>query len=417
MKKIGYILLCAVFLCGCLLPGKTEKDTVLGKTEPVMESALPYEQEEAYLPESESKSEDRAEEADETGERFTDDVKARLLREQQDLYYFSTLEITQQNLYVEILYALENYAEEMQVSTTDTSQIDKVFQCVMMDHPEIFYTDGYSFVKYTLGEEVKKITFKGTYIYSREEKERREAQIEEAALRMLTGIRADANDYEKVKYVYETIIDHTEYDMDAVDNQNICSVFLNKSSVCQGYAKAVQYLLTKLNVPSTLVIGTVETGEGHAWNLVKINNNYYYVDATWGDASYLLHINEETREIQNTPTISYDYLCVTTEEILRTHSMGDLAPLPVCDSLEANYYVREGAYFTEVNYDQLAQLLEQYKAEGRESVTLRCSDDSVYQQMTEELLSRQKIFQYLEGENNSIMYTDSPKQRSITFWL
>lgn len=419
MKKIGYILLCAVFLCGCILPGKIDKDTVLGETSLVTESSLPFETQEENVPESEGEfeSEESIEAEGKSAEDFTDDEKAKLMREQQDLYYFSTLEITQQNLYVEILYALENYIDEMQVSTMDTTQIDKVFQCVLMDHPEIFYTDGYSFVKYTLGDEVKKITFKGTYIYNREERVEREAGIEEAALKMLTGIRADATDYEKVKYVYETIINHTEYDMEAEDNQNICSVFLNKASVCQGYAKAVQYLLNKLNVPSTLVIGTVENGEGHAWNLVQINNQYYYLDATWGDASYLFHLNEEEQEVQNTPAINYDYLCVTTEEILRTHSLGNLVPLPACDSLEANYYVREGAYFTEVNFTQLEQLIERYKEEKRENVTLRCADDSVYQQMTEELLNQQKIFYYLEGENNSIMYTDSPKQRSITFWL
>ena len=405
MKKIVYILLSAIFLYGCMEPGKINKDTVLGDVALVIESFLPFEKEETF---SGAESKVNAEEVQEviSGEAvdFTDEVKAELMRKQQDLYCFSTLEITQQNLYVEILYAVENYIDEMQVSTTDTSQIDKIFQCVLMDHPEIFYTDGYSFVKYTLGDEVKKITFKGTYTCSQEEKERKETEIEKAALNMLTGIRADATDYEKVKYVYETIINHTEYDMGAEDNQNIYSVFLNKASVCQGYAKAVQYLLTKLNVPSALVIGTVENGEGHAWNLVKINNKYYYLDATWGDASYLFHLNEDRQEVQNTPAINYDYLCVTTEEILRTHSLSALVPLPVCDSLENNYYVREGAYFTEVNSRQLEQLIERYKAEERESVTLKCADDDIYQQMADELLSEQKIFKYLNGENNSIIF-------------
>lgn len=415
MKKIGYMLICCIFLCGCLLPGKIDKNTVLGETKLVTESSLPIEP----VAESSAQEERKTETPVQTSqdeEMFTDDVKADLMRKQQNLYGFSMLEITQQNVYVEILYALENYVEEMEISTKDTATVDKIFQCVMMDHPEIFYTDGYSFVKYTLGDEVKKITFKGTYIYDQEEKKRREILIEDAVEKVLNGIPADATDYEKVKYVYEMIIKNTEYDMEAEDNQNICSVFLNHTSVCQGYAKAVQYLLTKLGIPATLVIGTVENGEGHAWNLVKIYNQYYYVDATWGDASYLFHLQQED-EIRNTPSINYDYLCVTTEEIRRTHSLGNLVPLPRCESLEANYYVREGAYFTEVNYAQLEQLIRAYKDEKRETVTLRCSDDAVYEAMVEELLTNQKIFQYLSGENNSILYTDAPKQLSITFWL
>ena len=34
-----------------------------------------------------------------------------------------------------------------------------------------------------------------------------------------------------------------------------------------------------------------------------------------------------------------------------------------------------------------------------------------------ELLTKQKIFKFLEGKDNSIIYNDSSSQRSITFWL
>lgn len=386
MRKMSWVLLCFFLLCGCNPQENTEKETQVSS----------YQLEEKPVLAEEEKT---------------------IEKDFRNYFYYSTMTPEQQTVYKEILYALENYEEEVTLSTMQTEVVDKVFQAVLMDHPEIFYADGYSFVKYTLGDEVKKITFTGTYIYGEEEKISKEAQLEQTVLEWLKGISASATDYEKVKYVYETIIRNTEYDMNAADNQNICSVFLNGASVCQGYAKAVQYMLTKLQVPVTLVIGNVETGEGHAWNMVKIEDDFYYLDTTWGDASYLFHIGEDTTQIQNSPEINYDYLCITTEEILRTHTISDMYSMPLCDSMKANYYVREGAYFTEMNEVQLEQLIADYREQGRESVTLKCADEIVYEAMVKELIERQRIFDYISGENNSILYTDSPKQRIITFWL
>ena len=102
MKKLGYILLSCIFLSGCLLPGEINKDTVLSETKPVTESFLPVEKET-----NEGKTQKVREEENgkiQTTKAFTDEVKAELMRKQQNLYCFSMLEITQQNVYVEILY-------------------------------------------------------------------------------------------------------------------------------------------------------------------------------------------------------------------------------------------------------------------------------------------------------------------------
>lgn len=294
--------------------------------------------------------------------------------------------------------------------------IDKIFQCVLGDHPEYFYVEGYTYTRFTRMEKTVKLEFSGTYSVSREEALRRASEIQDAAGEILEGISMEASDYDKVKYVYETVIRGTEYDMNAPDNQNMYSVFAGHFSVCQGYAKAVQYLLNRLGVECTMVTGTVDTGEGHAWNLVKVDGQYYYVDATWGDASYIQDESLEA-DILQFPEINYDYLCVNTEQLLRTHSLGNVVAVPQCTALENNYYVREGVYFTAVDEAQLAECFQRAREGGKSDVTLKCADAAVYGELYDRLITKQGIFDHMDSEGGNIAYTQNEKQLSMTFWV
>lgn len=343
-----------------------------------------------------------------------------------DSYAYDNLSEGEKIWYRDMKKILENRLEKQELSLEgldegfNENSIDKIFQCVLNDHPEYFYVEGYTYTTFTRLDEIVKLEFSGTYSMNEKEIDLRAGEIEEEVERVISGIDEDASDYEKIKYVYETLIQNTQYDLDAPDNQNIYSVFVNHRSVCQGYAKATQYLLNRLGVECTLVVGTVLNGDGHAWNLVKADGSYYYLDTTWGDASYLMEStsNEKTAVFDEyLPEISYDYMCVDSEQILKTHSIGGVVPMPVCDSMENNYFVREGLYFTDADEDSFRRLFAQVRSDALDVVMLKCADSKVYEEIDRLLIKEQKIFDYLGDYQGQIAFAQNNTLLSMTFWV
>ena len=358
----------------------------------------------------------KADNLNETGE-LTDDNRQLLKEQQAGFYAYGKLNENEQDVYIEILWALQGFNEDVKLSSTDKEEISRVFQCVLNDHPEIFYVDGYTYTQYTLGDIIKKITFTGTYNMDADDAKVCQKQIDSYVSQCFKGMPSNDDDYETVKYIYEYIINHTEYSDSSKNNQNICSVFIDGKSVCQGYAKATQYLLQRIGIKSELVLGEVSTGEGHAWNLVNIDGDWYYVDTTWGDASYQATGKGEKQSEDKIPTINYDYLCVTTEQLGRTHTIDNVVDMPQCDAVDANYYVREGLYLLSVDEEQLKSIFKDGYDKGRTYITLKCASQEIYDKLHELLIQNQEIFNYLDCPDGVVSYTENIEQYSMSFWL
>lgn len=237
------------------------------------------------------------------------------------------------------------------MASVSVDEFWKTYYAVLADHPEIFWIGTSAQVEES-GLTKTVVSYQLETIVPLEERQQMQEQLEAAADECIMQISREASVYEKIRYVYEYIINATEYGMQSQDSQNIQSVLLYRSSVCAGYSKAFQYILNRMGLFCTYITGTIRDGGDHGWNMVRIDGEYYYVDVTWGDPVFA---NEMDASEEN--TISYTYLCCTETDLFKTHVPGDLIELPSCTSDRYDYYKMNGFYYETFDRDTIYQAL------------------------------------------------------------
>lgn len=94
------------------------------------------------------------------------------------------------------------------------------------------------------------------------------------------------SDYEKVKAVNDYLCDIAEYSEGVSPYEpiqhTVYGCLIDGDCVCEGYAKAAQLLFQMSGLETYYVVGDT-AGGGHAWNIVKVDGEYYQLDVTWND--------------------------------------------------------------------------------------------------------------------------------------
>lgn len=331
-------------------------------------------------------------------------------------YYYQQIAEEERQAYQEILQGVRDHIDAICIHASKADRANALFQYVMKDFPEIFWCDGTTTATAYDGNEMYTILEPG-YLYDEQKKSEMEQEIQMAADQCLSGVPEGADDYQKILYVYEYIVNLVDYDMNASDNQNIYSVFVNHRSVCAGYSKATQYLLERMGVFCTYVTGTTKEGQTHAWNLVLCNGDYYYVDTTWGDPVFQESEGEDTAAWQG--NVSYDYMCCDDTQISGTHIPDTDAALPACTKMDYNYYVVNGLYYTEYNRDAVLEKMNETIRAGANPTVIKFADHDLYASAYDDIFQNliksaaQNLASYYGLSEVRYQYMDDPDLNKI----
>ena len=310
-------------------------------------------------------------------------------------YYFKQLTEEEQRVYRELLKGIRAREKEFYLTISDDDSIDRSYHAVLKDHPEIFWVHNREKIYKTTYSDSDYCVFTPGYTYTDGEIDEIQTAMEQSFQEVRALIPEDASDYEKVRIVYTYVIDHTQYQT-GEDDQSIAGVFWKKSAVCAGYAGAVQYLLERLDIPCIYVDGSTKgSTEGHAWDIVKIGQEYYYVDATNGDQPDFL--NGDAAQLEEHKTIIYDYLCPFPEEYEKTYTPSEELTVPACTAKDLDFYVLNQGYFEDYGWQDIYDYCKMRLDNGAAVVRFKFGGQEAFSEACQELLDDgvvQNVAQY-----------------------
>ncbi len=312
-------------------------------------------------------------------EQSTDDTTAMEVSTEKRVeysdFYYDQLTETEQTIYQQMLSGCENFESKIALSSCTKEELRKAELILSYEHPEFFWISEYTY-EY-VDDTVLAVSF--TVPENAEETQNSLNEIGDSIISQLSG-----TDYEKVKAIYEYIINETDYKTDSENNQDIRSVLISHASVCAGYAKTFEFLCQKADIPCVYVSGRANETD-HAWNMVYIDGNYYWVDVTWGDPVYL---DEPERS-----KINYDYLCVSDENFTEHTADTTYFSYPECLDDSLNYYRLQGMYFENYDREEIGEYLSEKVDSGQtDDIEMKFGSTEAYQEAVNDLITEQNIY-------------------------
>ena len=312
-------------------------------------------------------------------EEYSNEFQINELGISMDSYYYNFLSDDQKRIYESIANGVKNFQSEFVVRDYVADDKDKfasevsiAIEAFINDHPEVFYLES-EYSSYILSSfdgniGYIRLNYTEDSIESVNQKIELMSQKIDEYLEGLDGL----NEYEKELEIHDRLSYSVEYShLEELPREYHTAEgsLLEGVGVCDSFAKALQLIYSRAGIDSIIVLGSLD-GNPHAWNMVKINNEWYHVDLTSSHSIY-----------EETGIVNHAYFNLDTESEKRFASLDSEELIPEAYQNTYNYY----------NYNEL----------------VISNDDDIYQRLSD-------ICNKFEGENYIEFYLEGNVGDRIT---
>lgn len=309
---------------------------------------------------------------------------------------------------------------EMKDINLTESNIRVVIEAFNCDHPEIFWVST-TFGYYT----DKDVTVVHLYsVFSGDEIPAMQKRLNTSINEFIDELPKDLSEYEREKFIHDKLLTDCSYAKDtdnSKENPNAFTIYgalVENYAVCEGYTRAMQYLLKLVGIEAIPVNG-YSKNELHQWCMVKIEDDWYHLDPTWndkesedGESILYLYFNVADSFITADHTIAKKYTSLTKDELCGEDDNKSAVlfnlPLPKCESDKYSYCNINGAKLSDIsNYDEYSDIVEKlYTAASEKSDVfyLVIDKDSDFKKIADQLFYKDpyEFFEYTTDVNNKL---------------
>ncbi len=221
--------------------------------------------------------------------------------------------------------------------------------------------------------------------------------------------RQYSGDFEKIKYVHDYLCETVTYtnaaylgSLTGPDYQLAHCAYgalLNGKAVCDGYASAFECIMHELGYECGIVLGK-SRNQNHAWNVIKVKGEYYYVDVTWDDTD-----GDGT---------DYQYFCITRAETEQSHSFSSDYSYPNASATAMSYYENIGAVMDSYDYDRASEIINSQR--NNDIIALKFSNKQSYDAAVADLTALSGKIREINGRR-LVQYNNDPAAMIIKFYV